>query len=436
MTYPTNPISISCSYSDFQLGQGNNSFPGTQIDADFATLTNSINALNTFVRGVTRSDGKLANQSVGVDQISSSLQVGFTLQGPWASGFAYSTADGVIYNGNFYRALFAHTSAAGTRPDLSPATWQFLFSIGSVVGAMTASVYDPQNKMTDAFARANHTGVQAIATVSGLQTALDGKEAKVIYAAKAAGYTAVLADDNAVHRFTANATVALTAVVSLGANWRYTVIADGGDVILDPNASETINGKTTLLVPNGTSAQIICDGTNFFAIIKTDFWVPILSTAFSAVASLDQTNLADFRKIRLSGLVRPSITGAIFLRLSEDNGATYKAGATDYLSQVISAVASSTGASASNGSALQLTDGATQDNSGLVPFQTEIVLENFNKAAFTSAHWDGGGAAGATPFWSSGHGWLSLSNANNALRILPGSGGTITGYVTIEGVWG
>ncbi len=44
-------------------------------------------------------------------------------------------------------------------------------------GLMLDSVYDPQNKHADAFARANHTGTQAISTVSGLQTALDTKAA-------------------------------------------------------------------------------------------------------------------------------------------------------------------------------------------------------------------------------------------------------------------
>lgn len=44
-------------------------------------------------------------------------------------------------------------------------------------GLMLESVYDPQNKNADAFARANHTGTQAISTVSGLQQALDAKAA-------------------------------------------------------------------------------------------------------------------------------------------------------------------------------------------------------------------------------------------------------------------
>lgn len=44
------------------------------------------------------------------------------------------------------------------------------------VSDMLASVYDPQGIAADAFDRANHTGEQAISTVTGLQTALDEKQ--------------------------------------------------------------------------------------------------------------------------------------------------------------------------------------------------------------------------------------------------------------------
>lgn len=46
---------------------------------------------------------------------------------------------------------------------------------GGGSGDMSASTYDPQNIAGDTFARANHTGSQAISTITGLQSALDGK---------------------------------------------------------------------------------------------------------------------------------------------------------------------------------------------------------------------------------------------------------------------
>lgn len=98
-------------------------------------------------------------------------------------------------------------------------------------------------------------------TMAQLKAGVDGK---VVYAAKAGAYTALLADNNAALRFTATATLSLTAAATLGANWHITVIADGGDVTIDPNGAETIDGASTLVVSNGYSALIVCNGSAFF----------------------------------------------------------------------------------------------------------------------------------------------------------------------------
>lgn len=50
-----------------------------------------------------------------------------------------------------------------------------LFNGVAEFGFMDESVYDPQGKHADAFARANHTGVQAISTITNLQASLDAK---------------------------------------------------------------------------------------------------------------------------------------------------------------------------------------------------------------------------------------------------------------------
>lgn len=96
-----------------------------------------------------------------------------------------------------------------------------------------------------------------------------GVDGKVVYAAKATNYTAVLNDNNAVLRFTAAATLSLPAAATLAANWHTTVIADGGDVTIDPNASETINGALTLRVPDGSYAYVICTGSVFYAFVAS-----------------------------------------------------------------------------------------------------------------------------------------------------------------------
>jgi len=100
-------------------------------------------------------------------------------------------------------------------------------------------------------------------SVTAAQTSLS-LDNKVVYSAKSANYTALATDNNAVLRFTAAATLSLTAVATLGANWHVTVIADGGDVTIDPNASETIDGATTVVIPNGYSALVVSNGSAFF----------------------------------------------------------------------------------------------------------------------------------------------------------------------------
>ncbi|MBY5337142.1 hypothetical protein HFO99_25070 [Rhizobium leguminosarum] len=98
-------------------------------------------------------------------------------------------------------------------------------------------------------------------TQNGVDVAFDKAS---VYAAKSGDYTALASDDNAIHRFTAAATLTLTAAATLGANWHYAVIADGGDVTIDPNGSETIDGAATLVLKDGYSVEIICSGAVFF----------------------------------------------------------------------------------------------------------------------------------------------------------------------------
>ncbi|WP_221989978.1 hypothetical protein [Rhizobium laguerreae] len=123
-------------------------------------------------------------------------------------------------------------------------------------------------------------------------SALDLKEPKSVYAAKSSGYTAVAADNNAVIRFTATATLSLTAVATLGTNWHLTVVADGGDVTVDPNASETIDGATTIVIPNGYSALIVSNGSAFFTSKMWSIIQPKATMAFAQCRlSLSGANL-------------------------------------------------------------------------------------------------------------------------------------------------
>jgi hypothetical protein len=99
-------------------------------------------------------------------------------------------------------------------------------------------------------------------TAAAARTGL-GVDQAATYATKSGNYTAVAADNNAIIRFSAAATLSLAATSTLSAGWHVTIIADGGTVTVDPNGSEQINASTTLPIPQGVTATIIRDGSAF-----------------------------------------------------------------------------------------------------------------------------------------------------------------------------
>lgn len=82
---------------------------------------------------------------------------------------------------------------------------------------------------------------------------------------KSAAYTAVAGDRGLLIRSTAAMTLSLAAAATLGDGWFIDVLADTGDLTINPDAAETIDTAATLVVPSGRSARIRCNGTAFYS---------------------------------------------------------------------------------------------------------------------------------------------------------------------------
>jgi hypothetical protein len=107
----------------------------------------------------------------------------------------------------------------------------------------------------------------------------DGALASMPYATKSAGYTLLATDRGKLIDCTAALEIELLAAATAGAGFVFLVKANGGAVTLDPNGVEEINGSaTSLVVADGTSAIVACNGTAWFAII-------ILSSTSSATTT-------------------------------------------------------------------------------------------------------------------------------------------------------
>lgn len=96
-----------------------------------------------------------------------------------------------------------------------------------------------------------------------------GAEVASSYMSKSANYTALTTDNNATILFSAAATLSLPAIAGISSGWHITVFADGYEVTIDPNGTETIDGATIAIVPINETVQIVFDGSEFKMLDKT-----------------------------------------------------------------------------------------------------------------------------------------------------------------------
>ena len=124
MAYPPKPT-IQTSYTAVEQMLGDGSFPGQQLDVDLANLKLAVDALNDFIRGLSRSDGRLANGSVTRDTLGADILLGIAPPEPWQAGKVYRTPDSVFEGNRFYLALQEHTSSVFA-DDLASGRWVVL----------------------------------------------------------------------------------------------------------------------------------------------------------------------------------------------------------------------------------------------------------------------------------------------------------------------
>lgn len=266
---------------------------------------------------------------------------GVTPRGPWNAGTTYAANDLAEYNGSVYLRIVAGTTP--TNPASDPANWQIFVSRGtdgtgavsSVNGhlpdgagnvdlpgatAVAAGLMAGSDKSkldgiasqatkndTDANLknRANHTGTQAISTVSGLQGALDAKAATSSLATVAiSGAYADLSGKPVIPTIPGNATPSVAGLMSASDKTKLDGVATGATANdTDANLKNRANHTGTQAISTVTGLQSALDGK------AATGDIPAGAAASDVLAGVDSAKFANASNLN-SAVAFAALSGA------------------------------------------------------------------------------------------------------------------------------
>lgn len=133
MTRPTS-YTRTTSFTNSFAASPTQVFPGASLDVELNNIKTTLDQLIANDILIQNDDGTLANASVGTNQLSASLQIGFTVPAVWASGVGYSAspASTVFNSSKFYSCLKSHTSSASFAADLAAGDWVVIADLSAI----------------------------------------------------------------------------------------------------------------------------------------------------------------------------------------------------------------------------------------------------------------------------------------------------------------
>lgn len=124
------PYTRQTSFTDWEANHPGEPAPGTSLDAEFNAVQVSITDTQARLAQIQRDDGRLADASVGPDQLDDQVIAliggGFVPRGAWAPFTKYDVGDAVEVSGSLYAAVVKHVSAATFAADQAAGYWMFI----------------------------------------------------------------------------------------------------------------------------------------------------------------------------------------------------------------------------------------------------------------------------------------------------------------------
>lgn len=104
------PYDRQYSFSTYQAQHPSDPLPGDELDAELNAVKASLDETQANLGIIQRTDGQLANQSVGLDQLKPEMSVGVAAAVPWAASTYFAANASVFYGLVLYRCITSHTS--------------------------------------------------------------------------------------------------------------------------------------------------------------------------------------------------------------------------------------------------------------------------------------------------------------------------------------
>lgn len=290
------------------------------------------------------------------------------------------------------------------------------------------------------FARPITAGGTGSASVPDAQSALS-VDNRMIYAYKSGNYTAVVGDNNGTLFFAGTATLSLTAAATLGLHWHVTVYADTGDVTIDPAGSEVIDGFTSIVIPAGSTREIICTGSSFVSTASfrtrtaanrfAGGWEFVAFDTINSAVAWSRGDLGVYRFLMIEANIANASDSSILFRYSLNNGTSYDAGTNyGYANSTRSAGPNTFfGSGSANGAVI------TGSSATFAQFQTFIA--NFNSASAANAYTKGykqATATGDTMYET--FATHNIASALSAIQLINTNGVAMTGSIILRGLRG
>lgn len=267
------------SFSNYQAQNPAEPLSGASLDAELNAVRLTLSEILDNLALVQRDDGALANESVGLDQLSPEIEVGWQAPEVWVTATAYVVGNTVFHGSGFYRVLEDHT--AGTfATDLAADKLELIVDLSTLTLASASGI------------AVTPTGGIAATDVQAALAELDNEKAALSHTHP----SSAISDSTAAGRtlLTAANAAAQRTALGLGA----LALADTVPVT-DIDAELALSG---IIEPAALASD-------------TNDWTP------TGIATCSTIRMSSSAAINLTGILAPAVDGTIMVL--ENVGDTY-----------------------------------------------------------------------------------------------------------------